>query len=94
MPQNGGIFFLPSQGILAYNHMSGAKTARNKHERSPKGKEDMKMNFKGVGAIFCLIAAVLTGVRYLTAAVFMSGTSAGICFLGLGIVKDEKKAGK
>ncbi len=79
------------------------------------------MNFKGVGAIFCLIAAVLTGVRYLTAAVFMSGTSTwsaelfaasltyvgpalliaaiaalvvGICFLGLGIVKDEKKAGK
>ena len=33
------------------------------------------MNNKGVGVIFCLIAAVLTGVRYLSAAIFMSGTA-------------------
>ena len=30
------------------------------------------MNNKGVGAIFCLIAAFLMGVRYLSAAIFMS----------------------
>ena len=33
------------------------------------------MNNKGVGVIFCLIAAVLTGFRYLSAAIFMSGTA-------------------
>ena len=38
-------------------------------------KENMKMNNKGVGAIFCLIAAILIGVRYLTAAVYMSSSS-------------------
>ena len=32
------------------------------------------MNNKGVGAIFCLIAAILMGARYLAAAIFMSGT--------------------
>lgn len=30
------------------------------------------MNFKGVGAIFCLIAAILAGVRYVAAAIFAS----------------------
>ena len=79
------------------------------------------MNNKGVGAIFCLIAAILAGFRYLTAAVFMSGTASwsaelfaaslsyvgpalliaaiialviGVCFLGLGMVKDGKKTEK
>ena len=33
------------------------------------------MNYKGVGAIFCLISALLTGARYLTAATYMSNTS-------------------
>ena len=33
------------------------------------------MNDKGVGAVFCLIAAVLTAARYLTAAIFMSNIS-------------------
>ena len=33
------------------------------------------MNNKGVGSIFCLIAAILLGFRYLTAAVFLSGTA-------------------
>ena len=33
------------------------------------------MNNKIVGAVFCLIAAILTGARYLAAAVFMSNTS-------------------
>lgn len=32
------------------------------------------MNNKGVGAIFCLIAAILAGARYLAAAIFMSST--------------------
>ncbi len=31
------------------------------------------MNNKGVGAVFCLIAALLMAARYLTAAIFMSG---------------------
>ena len=31
------------------------------------------MNNKGVGAVFCLIAAILMAARYLTAAIFMSG---------------------
>jgi len=31
------------------------------------------MNNKGVGAIFCLIAAILMSTRYIAAAVFMSG---------------------
>ena len=33
------------------------------------------MNNKCVGTIFCLIAALLTGAKYLAAAVFMSGTA-------------------
>lgn len=33
------------------------------------------MNNKGVGAIFCLISAILTSARYLSAAIFMSGLS-------------------
>ena len=32
------------------------------------------MNNKGVGAIFCLISALLFAARYLAAAIFMSGT--------------------
>ena len=48
------------------------------------------MNNKGVGAIFCLIAAILTSARYLAAAVFMSGVSswnsslfqAGLSYVG------------
>ncbi len=32
------------------------------------------MNNKGVGALFCLISALLFSARYLTAAIFMSGT--------------------
>ena len=33
------------------------------------------MNNKGVGAVFCLIAAVLTGARYVAAAIYFSSTS-------------------
>lgn len=33
------------------------------------------MGKRGVGAIFCLIAAILFSTRYLAAAVFMSGVS-------------------
>ena len=34
------------------------------------------MNNKGVGVIFCLIAAILTAARYIAAALFMSNLSA------------------
>ena len=47
------------------------------------------MNNKGVGAIFCLIAAILAGARYLAAAIFMSGTQswdAELFASGLGYV--------
>lgn len=48
------------------------------------------MNNKGVGAVFCLIAAILTAARYLSAAVFMSGVvswnsslfQAGLSYVG------------
>ncbi len=33
------------------------------------------MNNKGIGAVFCLIAAILTSARYITAAVYMSNSS-------------------
>ena len=33
------------------------------------------MNNKGIAAVFCLISAILTAARYLSAAVFMSGVS-------------------
>ncbi|MBR3742837.1 MAG: hypothetical protein IKN04_20675 [Clostridia bacterium] len=33
------------------------------------------MNNKGIGAVFCLIAAILTAARYLSASIFMSGIS-------------------
>ena len=33
------------------------------------------MNNKGVGAVFCLIAAILMSARYITAAVFMSNVT-------------------
>ena len=36
----------------------------------------MIMNNKGIGAVFCLIAAILTAARYLSASIFMSGISA------------------
>lgn len=47
------------------------------------------MNNKGVGAIFCLIAAILMGARYLAAAIFMSSTQswdAELFAAGLGYV--------
>ena len=48
------------------------------------------MNNKGVGAVFCLIAAILMSARYLSAALFMSGVSswdaalfqAGLSYVG------------
>ena len=33
------------------------------------------MNNKGVGVVFCLIAAILAAARYIAAAVFMSNVS-------------------
>ena len=48
------------------------------------------MNNKGVGAIFCLISAVLTSARYIAAATFMSNVTgwdsstfnAGLSYVG------------
>ena len=33
------------------------------------------MNNKGIGAVFCLIAALLVSARYLSAAIFMSNVT-------------------
>lgn len=33
------------------------------------------MNNKGVGAIFCLISAILISVKYISASIFMSGVA-------------------
>lgn len=33
------------------------------------------MNNKGIGAVFCLISAILMSARYLAAAIFMNGVS-------------------
>ena len=44
------------------------------------------MNNKGIGAIFCLISAILISVYYLTAAIFMSNVTswnAGLFAAGL-----------
>ncbi len=48
------------------------------------------MNNKGVGAVFCLISAILMAARYISAAVFMSGVAswdsslfrAGLSYVG------------
>ena len=48
------------------------------------------MNNKGVGAIFCLISAILASARYLAAAIFMSNVvswdsalfQAGLSYVG------------
>ncbi len=47
------------------------------------------MNNKGVGAVFCLIAAILISARYMTTAIFLSGTTswdAGLFAAGLEYV--------
>ncbi len=48
------------------------------------------MGAKGIGCVFCCIAAFLLGVRYVSAAIFMSGVaswnaslfSAGLSYVG------------
>ena len=63
------------------------------------------MNNKSIGVMFCLIAAILTGVRYLFAASLtyvgsplliaaIAALVVGICFLVWGMIQDGKKAGK
>lgn len=52
------------------------------------------MNNKGVGAIFCLISAILYGIRYVAAAIFMSTTATkdaallqdGLSYVGSGLL--------
>lgn len=47
------------------------------------------MNSKGVGAVFCLIAAILLAAKYLSAAILMSGGpshSRELYLLGLDFV--------
>lgn len=33
------------------------------------------MNNKGIGAVFCLISAIMISAKYISAAIFMSGVS-------------------
>ena len=52
------------------------------------------MNNKGVGAIFCLISAVLASARYITAAIFMSNVmswDSSLFQAGLGYVGSPLK---
>ena len=52
------------------------------------------MNNKGIGSIFCLIAAILTAARYMAAAMFMSNVSswdAGLFASGLEYIGPELK---
>ena len=54
------------------------------------------MNNKGVGAVFCLISAVLTSARYIAAAAFMSNVTSWDSELfqaGLRYVGSPLKAG-
>ena len=59
------------------------------------------MNNKAVGAIFCLIAAILASARYLAAAIFMSGTrswdaelfAAGLSYVGAPLLIAAVAAG-
>lgn len=43
------------------------------------------MNDKGIGAIFCLIAAVLISAKYIAAAMFVSGGSWGADIFATGL---------
>ena len=48
------------------------------------------MNNKGIGAVFCLISAILISAKYISAAIFMSGVNtwdatlfaAGLSYVG------------
>ena len=52
------------------------------------------MNNKGIGAIFCLISAVLMSARYIAAAIFMSNVvswnsslfQAGLSYVGSSLI--------
>ena len=53
------------------------------------------MNNKGVGAVFCLISAVLACTRYISAAIFMSNVTSWVSTLfqaGLSYVGSPLKA--
>ena len=55
----------------------------------PQEKEEQKMNNKGIGAVFCLISAILISAKYISAAIFMSGVNtwdATLFAAGLGYV--------
>ena len=52
------------------------------------------MNNKGIGSIFCLIAAIFMAARYMAAAIFMSNVSswdAGLFASGLEYIGPELK---
>ena len=47
------------------------------------------MNNKGIGAVFCLISAIMISAKYISAAIFMSGVNtwdATLFAAGLGYV--------
>ena len=55
----------------------------------PQEKEEQKMNNIGIGAVFCLISAILISAKYISAAIFMSGVNtwdATLFAAGLGYV--------
>ena len=50
------------------------------------------MNNKGIGAVFCLISAILISAKYISAAIFMSGVNtwdATLFAAGLGYVGQQ-----
>ena len=61
------------------------------------------MNNKGIGAVFCLISAILISAKYISAVIFMSGVNTwdatlfavalivGILFLGYGVYEEIRK---
>ena len=52
-------------------------------------RSEQKMNNKGIGAVFCLISAILISAKYISAAILMSGGNtwdATLFAAGLGYV--------
>ena len=61
------------------------------------------MNNKGIGAVFCLISAILISAKYISAAIFMSDVGpflsiasavaliVGLLFLGYGVYEEIRK---
>ena len=83
---------LPTYSFCA---MMNARTRPRACLRTGKLREELEymeviMNNKGIGAIFCLISAILMSARYIAAAIFMSNVmswdsslfQAGLSYVG------------